>query len=393
MSTVNASREGFVLAATLFVLVFAAALVTGSFMTANHEDRMSRGMSAGTEALFIADTGLQDILGTKKAAFFQDSTIDDSLPTAHTLAAEPVQIGGETVGQYRITFRRLNSRLYIIESEGRLVNRGRDNVATRKVSAVVRIPSAELPAKAALAIYGGLNAGGNSQINGADNGGPGCTVGDSVPGVMARDSTLIDESNKDHIYGAPKVAQDVTLDSAKLMSLGSMTVDQLATMADITLPGGELYTGMGPVTLTVGSNQVCNTSNNMNWGDPNPANACGDYLPVIHIAGDAHLTTGIGQGILIVDGDLSLTGNVEFYGIVIVKGTLFTSGNGNHIEGTALVAGGGDLDSTSTATGNSLVQYSDCRSQAPLRRVLRPIPLRYRSWVDLSAMSPVPAGW
>ncbi len=393
MSTSNTNREGFVLVATLFVLVFAAALVTGSFMTADHEDRMSRSLSTGTEALFIADTGLQDVLGTKKAGFFQDSTVDDTVPTAHTLAAQPVQIGGETVGQYQITFRRLNSRLYLIESEGRLVNRGRDNVATRKVSAVVRLPSAELPAKAALAIYGGLNTGGNSQINGSDSGGPGCTPGDSVAGVVGRDTTLIDEGNKDHIYGSPKVAQDATLDTAKLLSLGSMSFDQLAAMADITLPGGSLYNGMGPEQVTQDGHLVCNTSNNMNWGDPYNNTACGDYMPIIHITGDARLTTGFGQGILIVDGDLRLTGNMEFYGIVIVKGTLFTAGNGNHIEGTALVAGGGDLDSTSTTTGNSLIQYSSCRSEAPLKKMLRPIPLSVRSWVDLSAMSPVPSGW
>ncbi|MEJ2217453.1 MAG: hypothetical protein P8099_12650 [Gemmatimonadota bacterium] len=393
MSTSSTHREGFVLVATLFVLVFAAALVTGSFMTASHEDRMSRSLSSGTEALFIADTGLQDVLGTLKAHFFQDSTMDDTVPTAHVLAPVPVEIGGDTVGEYRVTFRRLNSRLLIIVSEGRLVHRGRDNVAMRKVSAVVRLPSAELPVKAALAVAAGLSAGGNSQINGSDSGGPGCMPGDSVAGVAARDTMLIAEPNKDHIYGSPKLAQDMTLDSAKLMNLGSMSVDQLASMADITLPGGELYTGMAPVSMTVGSDQVCNTSNNMNWGDPNPANVCGDYLPIIHITGDAHLTTGIGQGILIVDGDLDLTGNMQFYGIVIVKGTLFTSGNGNHIEGTALVAGGGDLNSTSTTTGNSLVQYSNCRSRAPFKNVLRPIPLTYRNWADISAMAPVPAGW
>lgn len=393
MATPNTDREGFVLVATLFVLVFAAALVTGSFMAANHEDMMSRSLSSGTEALFIADTGLQDVLGTLKAGFFEDSTATDTVPTAHMLPPGVVRIGGDTVGRYQVTFRRLNSRLIFIQSEGRLVNRGRDNVATRTVSAVVRLPAVALPAKAALAVAGGLTAGGNSQINGADSGGPGCTPGDSVPGVAARDTTLISEPNKTHIYGSPKLAQDATLDSAKLMQLGSMSVDQLAAMADITLPGGALYTGMGPATVTVGSNQVCDTGNNMNWGDPYMLTTCGDYLPVIHITGDGHLTTGIGQGVLIVDGDLDLTGNMEFYGVVIVKGQLSTSGTGNHIEGTAIVAGGGDLNSTSTTTGNSLVQYSDCRTRAPFKRVLRPVPLEYRHWVDVSAMSPVPAGW
>ncbi|MFW6331573.1 MAG: hypothetical protein ACOC3J_07610, partial [Gemmatimonadota bacterium] len=92
-----------------------------------------------------------------------------------------------------------------------------------------------------------------------------------------------------------------------------------------------------------------------------------------------------GQGILIVDGDLQATGNYDFYGVIIVRGTFKTTGTGNHMEGTVIAMGGGDLTSESTSRGNSLIQYSKCRIQNAFNSVLRPIPLTSRSWTDLTA--------
>ncbi|HKJ93571.1 MAG TPA: hypothetical protein VJ957_10395 [Longimicrobiales bacterium] len=387
----STQREGFVLVATLFVLVFTAALVTGSFMTANHEDAMSRSLSTGTEALFIAETGLQNVLGTTKTgdfmAFYDSTASGVVFPSDTTLPDSTVQIAGEVVGTYAITMTWVNPRLVLIQSRGRLANRGRDNVATRTVAAVVRIRRAKFPADAALSIFGGLKAGGNSRIDGSDQySTPGCEPGDSMPGVVAKDGSLV--TGVDNIYGSPPVSSDASLDTAKLMSLGNVTVNELAASADITLPGAT-YNGMQPQV----ADSVC-VPGNMNWGAPQDSTSpCWERMPVIHFTGNTLLSTGVGHGILIVDGNLKLTGNMEFYGIVIVRGTLSTTGTGNHIVGTAIVAGSGDLDSTSTTVGNSVIQYSHCRAKSPLDNVLRPVPLAHRGWVDLSAMSPVPTDW
>ncbi|MFW5950942.1 MAG: hypothetical protein ACOCVZ_02360, partial [Gemmatimonadota bacterium] len=102
------------------------------------------------------------------------------------------------------------------------------------------------------------------------------------------------------------------------------------------------------------------------------------------------LKTGTGQGILIVEGDLNASGNFDFYGVVIVKGSLRTSGTGNHFEGSVIVKGDGELDSESITTGNSLVQYSRCRVNNAFNAALAPELINSRSWLDFTAMTRAP---
>src|SRR6185369_379883 len=109
-------------------------------------------------------------------------------------------------------------------------------------------------------------------------------------------------------------------DTNTYFNYGSSTYTSLAALANVTLSGGN-YNGMAPV-VTSG---VCNKASAMNWGDPvrhAPAAACETYFPIIHITGNATLSTGTGQGILLVDGDLTKSGNFSFYGVVIARGTI-----------------------------------------------------------------------
>ncbi len=131
----------------------------------------------------------------------------------------------------------------------------------------------------------------------------------------------------------------------------------------------------------------CNTSDPYNWGDPlNPTAPCGSYFPIIYVAGSARMQSGgVGQGILLVEGDLDLRGNFAFYGIVIVQGSFATQGSGNRIIG-GVSAGNASLDNQAMI-GGSVVQNSTCtvtraiQNNATLNRAR---PLAQRSWVDLS---------
>jgi hypothetical protein len=99
---------------------------------------------------------------------------------------------------------------------------------------------------------------------------------------------------------------------------------------------------------------------------------------------------GVGQGILIVEGDLAVVGTFEFYGIVIVTGVFNNqSGSGNaQIHGTLLTASNADIDHQSEFGGTPVIQFSTCsvtRAMQENDAVSRLFPVQKRSWVDLTA--------
>jgi len=164
--------------------------------------------------------------------------------------------------------------------------------------------------------------------------------------------------------------------------------DDLISMADITLSGGSLNS-MGPDSTAAG---LCRNGAAFpsNWGNPeNAGAACSDWFPIIHITGNATIQSGgVGQGVMLVDGDLDLRGNFSFYGIIIVQGNMSTQGQGNRIWGGVL-ASNADFD-TQALTGGSVVTNSTCAVRRAVKESLsltRVRPLLARSWVDLSAIS------
>ena len=102
----------------------------------------------------------------------------------------------------------------------------------------------------------------------------------------------------------------------------------------------------------------CFRSAGVTWRKEGP---CGNYFPVIHVAGDVTLNSTQGQGLLLVDADLCVQGSFEWFGVVIVKGSLKTAGGGAtgaHFWGM-VIAANVDLDIESL-TGNAVLNYSQC---------------------------------
>lgn len=142
--------------------------------------------------------------------------------------------------------------------------------------------------------------------------------------------------------------------------------------ADVTLPGGAYEPG--PVTL----DGRCDRSAPTNWGDGlSPLNPCGDYRPVVRIAGPANIRGGQGQGILLVEGDLTVTGPFQFDGIVIVRGVLTTTG----ADTLSRTFWGGVI--AGRVQGANQFTYSKCSIDKALRAAARPKPLASRAWGEL----------
>jgi hypothetical protein len=184
------------------------------------------------------------------------------------------------------------------------------------------------------------------------------------------------------------VEEDPSINDATFTQFGDLSWADLTGMADITLSGGTLN-NMHPDSTAAGQ---CNTGQafSSNWGNPeNPGAACYGWYPIIHIAGNASIQSGgVGQGVLLVDGDLDLRGNFAFYGLIIVQGNMETQGSGNRVWG-GVMASNADFD-TQSLTGGSVVTNSTCAVRRAIQQnssLTRARPLAARSWVDLSAIS------
>ena len=189
----NSRRDGFALPVALLAIMVIGALVTGGFYASSQESRIATSSELGNQAFYVAEYGLEEALGTWMN---EDLTnVGDSL----VMAAEPVVSGGQQLGTYTLRIRRMGSTMFLVSSEG-TVQAG-PRTARRRVGSIVRTLTPTMPAPTALAIFGGLSVGGNSYIRGNDN----CTVGDTLAGVTAYDSSLVGTTtNKDHITGDPR---------------------------------------------------------------------------------------------------------------------------------------------------------------------------------------------
>ena len=116
-----------------------------------------------------------------------------------------------------------------------------------------------------------------------------------------------------------------------------------------------------------------------NWGSPlTTGGPCGNYFPIIWASGDLNINQVQGQGILLVDGDLSVQGGFEFYGPVIVKKTLKTTGSGGHFNG-GVIAANINLDQN-TVLGNAVINYSKCALLKALNASATASVLKERGW-------------
>ena len=383
-------RTGFALPAALLAIVIVGALVTGGVYAAMEEDRSSGNVQFGNHAFLAAERGLEDLMGTKDRPYFQNM---GAVGTADVIGPVAVDIHG-VQAQYTLTVQRLNLRLFRVNSEGEVLSGGRFAGSKRILSEMMRITYTYVPKDRAVTTHAPLTIRGLSGVSGVDNqpaGWTGCPAGVGVQtGVVSKGPTSdVKIVGAGGITGSPEKRQDAAIDSLSFIEYGDMHLDDLKLYADKVLSPAT-YTGMGPQE----SGGVCTETAQLNWGDPdNPAGACHYYWPIIYTPGDLHVSTGSGQGILIVDGNLHIGGNFQFSGIVFVYGSITAAGTGNKITGSLNILGDngieGDVGQASSGQGNTQIVLSSCaieRAHLYNERFNRPIPLRERKFIDMSGI-------
>lgn len=377
--TLRQDERGIALAIAIFALVIIASLVAGVFFMARLEQRSGRNALWSTQAAEAADAGLNATL-----AGWNGNYNTMTAGTSQTLATQTLP--GNTA-RYTTTIRKISDQIYLVESRGERVNNGVVLSGTT-VGRLVRIYLPDVEIDAALSADGPVSVAGSSRVDGRDTdptNWPACTTKDDVAGARTS-STLVFIGKNADVIGDPDY---VTSDPTITPSMFSDPYTQFSALANITAASWPVNQRPGPTS----SGGVCTTSSQLNWGEPwrtpqsGTVTDCTSYSPIVHITGDAQLAgsggnVGRGQGILLVGGDLDLSGNFEFVGIVIVMGEVRTTGTGNKIMG-ALLAANAEIGEDTYLGGNPEVIYSSCAISTVLNNAARARPIAERSWVQL----------
>lgn len=410
------SRRGAVLPMVLALMLALTALAAGTLRVTLGDLAASRGTRWADQALHAAEAGTEQILGTWRQGPWPD------LAPGDTARGEWMEFGpgGRARGFVERVDDGSDAPLFRIVVEGRSA---REGGARRTVVTAVTSGGAGGPAlDAALLVGGRLQVGGDRDDDDSwggtwgdglaggercdddrgrgreeedddddrdcDDDGParGWRVGrdddgelaaisgldgvpagwrrvcgaasDDVAGIRSASRSDIRLHRDAVIRGRPAVAAHGAIDDAAIEAVLGGSWDALVGAADVTLRGNSRIRREIAPRVRRGR---CDAGDDLNWGDPeDPSSPCWDRLPVIHAEGDLRIDGGgIGQGILLVEGDLSMTEDMRFYGLVVVRGRLDLRDEATLVGG-GVVAGGRTGTRTSHIRDASRILYSSC---------------------------------
>ena len=382
MHTTVRSEKGMALVMALGAIVIIGVLIGGIVFVSTQDTRIGSNTMRATRAAAAAELGLNRIRQDWNLADNNRMAVGDTLKKTYTAPR------GANVN---VIITKVDGQFFWVVAEGTAGALGSQATARRRYGALFRLDTPDIPFMGALTGRGHVTVTGNATVSGKDSvpsGWTGCPPKKDIAGITAVDTSTAGipacTAGKTCVDGNPKYVQTpLAGDTATYFVYGNATYQSLAATANIVVPAGATLTGIGPVVAS----GVCSIAVSTNWGDqtraaPAPAGKCESYYPIIHALGDVHITTGQGQGILLVDGDFYITGNFIFTGAVIVRGSLKMTGTGNHITG-AVMAANIDVDDNSLLLGNSSIRYSSCALDAVMDGTAYPKPVKQRAWVDV----------
>jgi hypothetical protein len=375
-------ERGIALAVAIFALVVIGALVAGTFFAGRLEQQTGRNTIYAAQAVEAAEAGLNDaIAGASAASLLALKTDNDS---AVDLATLTVGSAADSVKATR-RIRWLANSLFLVRSEGRRSSANGAQLASRSLGQLIRLVQADINVNAGLTALGDVTISGGAEVDGHDAIPPAWLTGvqcpplNNVAGVRYNDGTLQKKGNGE-FSGVPDSVKDASLNATDMKK----DFDKLKALATLILTNSNPPATGPAYTATVPPR--CDTNVQSNWGEPTlKTDPCFSYFPIIYHNGNLKLQGGRGQGILLVEGDLTATGGMVFYGPVFVSGTLSTTGNsgqGAKFYG-GVIAGNVALDDVTKLAGGALVNFSSCAIKRALDNTATPAPFAERSWVQL----------
>ncbi|HTE43676.1 MAG TPA: hypothetical protein VK636_00420 [Gemmatimonadaceae bacterium] len=104
---------------------------------------------------------------------------------------------------------------------------------------------------------------------------------------------------------------------------------------------------------------------------------------VVHVRGDTTITGGAFDGILIVDGVLTIAGTFSATGIIVARDRIVTASSGFTLTGNILAFANPSNGDPAMEIFGATIRYSTCSAARALRHALQPHPVRQRSWAEM----------
>jgi hypothetical protein len=351
------------------VLAVIMLFIAGSAFATTQEARASLGSLVERLALEAAEYGAVAVLRDWNRAWNVSTPVGQTIgPIAHTLA------GGAT-GIVHLT--RTTETTWWVVSAGSAGGSSRRRTALRTVNATFRLDLPPDAVDAALGAADSVRVVGTGMVIGTDSVEtlPGCGVATANAGVAAPDTTRVCDgacgAAGTGIVGAPPLLADSTV-TQRVASVTS------AVTPDIVLPAGAIVT---PSPVAIGS--LCDTLVLTNWGDPVGAGPCRTHMPVINALGDLTIRGGVGQGIIVANGDVRFENGAMFAGLVVAADDFLTGTGGGTVLGAVLAgdARRGTGDHTRIA-GAGTVRRASCRVRQARLAAATPVRVRDRWWTE-----------
>ena len=331
-------RQGFAVATAVFALVVVGALAIGTLFAATHELRGGSDAIHQARALMAAELGLESTIAAWQREW--------NGALARGYGRSWTQSTAEGAG-LTVTVARLADELFLITSEARA------GPARRQVGKIVRLDVGDPTALAALLTTGPLDVSESGGVDGADR----------SPALW------------DCPAPGPAVPATAALDTSAVLRFGHFDWGALVQAANSRVGGWVI--GVAPRA----GGEECDTAQPLNWGEPHKASgsACNAYYPVIHAPSDLVVDGGRGQGLMVVDGNLTVRGGFEFFGAVLVRGALLGGPGGARVTGSVAIAGEG---ATASTLEGITIDFSRCAARKALLGLATPVPIIERAWSE-----------
>ena len=335
------NRSGGTLPLTILVLSLMGVGVAISYTRVSSERRITGDSRAQLGAFAVAQSGLNRFLSNINGK--PAGTPPDQNVTYNDLPGGSATVNLRMLRESTIT---LLPAVYIITSRGTYTGAKRYDgltpAAERTVATYALWTTAPFDLNAGFTSISGITKnGGSGALSGIDR----CAAQSAIPGVAVPnggytgDVTIINGNPEDAAVGMGTGGLGGT-------AKDEVDIDWAGIVAGTYLPAGFLYPSW-PTAAQM-----------LNW-------------PVSRVNGDLTLP-GTGKGILIVTGNLTISGGDQWEGLVLVGGTITSNGN-NTVYG-ATVSGlniklGIAVPASTIANGNKTYQYDSCSLARALGKV------------------------
>jgi hypothetical protein len=316
--------------------------------------------------------------------FPQVVTIAGNLANGATAGIPRAQIG--TSGSYyRDSVTKLNNYMFLLRSFGEYEGRSGTVTARRTLAQLVKRYMPELAINSGAIVVGNATVSGSADLDGHDQSPPGwsgCPTGTDQPGLRTNGTATLSGHGSVEGTGSPAYTQSDTTVTGMSRVMDTLFF-QLANQANVWRTSGTIAS---PTDTTIGGVAKCNVWSDSNFGEPDRPGTthCTTYYPVVYLNNGNSSTTysmhGDGQGILLVNGNLSFNGNSHYVGLILVRGS-FQGGTGNiDIQGS-LLSLNADLTSDNIQ-GNISLDYSSCAVNTALNNLAVVAPATYRGFIQ-----------